>query len=318
MVSSLKTLLGAIAFCLLSLTTFAEDAVFQVEKADGTFGQYRLLPVVHEPEHEQTVQLRLNEEKVSAPLPATYQIPSRYLSSVQDQGSRSTCAYFATLAAMETHYLRAGRRTKLSEECLAGVRNWMYDQGGNYRGRDKPSFRPDANGDFPISIVMTIMQNGVPVAGRYSSASCVYNGSNPRGSAVSLANYQNSVASSPNPRSAYGKGEDFYHNTNPTIGTIKSLIANNIPVVVGILVYQRFSSTSSWIYDPQKDTSNRLTGGHAVMLMGYTTQNNKTVFLFKNSWGRSWGQRGYGTLDEGLLIKSWSYQSNFDFITSLY
>lgn len=33
-------------------------------------------------------------------------------------------------------------------------------------------------------------------------------------------------------------------------------------------------------------------GGHAVLLVGYNEE--KKVFLFKNSWGPEWGQAGYG------------------------
>lgn len=43
----------------------------------------------------------------------------------------------------------------------------------------------------------------------------------------------------------------------------------------------------------QKCSRQELTcGGHAVLLVGYNDE--KGVFLFKNSWGEEWGQRGYG------------------------
>jgi C1A family cysteine protease len=38
----------------------------------------------------------------------------------------------------------------------------------------------------------------------------------------------------------------------------------------------------------------RLEGGHAVMAVGY--DDNARRLLIRNSWGPSWGDRGYGTL----------------------
>ena len=35
----------------------------------------------------------------------------------------------------------------------------------------------------------------------------------------------------------------------------------------------------------------RLLGGHAVLLVGYNK--SKKVFIARNSWGTSWGDRGY-------------------------
>jgi C1A family cysteine protease len=35
----------------------------------------------------------------------------------------------------------------------------------------------------------------------------------------------------------------------------------------------------------------RLLGGHAVLLVGY--DKNKKVFIARNSWGTSWGIKGY-------------------------
>jgi hypothetical protein len=328
MISSRKLAFGALALAgslaLLTQTyAYADESyspVQVIQKNDGSVGIYRLLPLQDEPDHELEVQQRLEQSvNALAAVPSKYQIPSSYIPNSRDQGARSSCAYFATVGLLESYYLRNAprKRIKLSEECLLDVRNWMYDQGRAYGGRDRPAMRPDSNGDLPVSIIRTVTNNGVPLAASYRSANCIYNGNDHDGSAVSLSNYLVATASSPNPRSTFGKGVSFRYNSNPTIADIRNEIASNRPVEVAIIVYQRFMGTHNWSYNPATDTMGSIIGGHAVILVGYQVVGGKTVFFFKNSWGSAWGQSGYGTIDESLLIKSWGLQRNFDFITSL-
>ena len=71
-------------------------------------------------------------------------------------------------------------------------------------------------------------------------------------------------------------------------------LSNGYPVIMGFHVYTSFMSanvarTGNMPY-PNVNRE-RLLGGHAVLLVGY----NKTrkVFIARNSWGTSWGDRGY-------------------------
>ena len=76
-------------------------------------------------------------------------------------------------------------------------------------------------------------------------------------------------------------------------GFIDSL-SNGFPIIMGFNVYTSFMSasvarTGNMPYPNTK--REKLLGGHAVLLVGY----NKTrkVFIVRNSWGESWGDRGY-------------------------
>jgi C1A family cysteine protease len=313
-----KALLAASAVAGLSFSTqaLAADLTHQVLKSDGEVATYQFLPVQYDAAHEQVVQARKVLALSDFGTPASYQIPHSKLPAIRDQGQRGTCAYFATTGILETYYMAqssANKSITLSEECLVDLRNWESDT-ATYTDSDKPAQRPDPNGDLPNSIVQTISKYGMPLAKSYGSVSCSYDGSNQNGNDVALTDYTSIFSSGAS--KAYGKGISFAVNMSPTIATIKALIAKNIPVEVGILVYNEYMNVSDWRFDATQDTDSNLAGGHAVQLVGYTSSGGKTIFTFKNSWGASWGTGGYGTMDDAILTHSWGYDPNFDFIVS--
>ena len=84
----------------------------------------------------------------------------------------------------------------------------------------------------------------------------------------------------------YERVEDFN-------GCIDAL-TNGYPVVIGFHVYQSFMSntvarTGNMTYPNKK--REKLLGGHAVLLVGY--DKTRKVFIVRNSWGESWGDKGY-------------------------
>ncbi len=312
-----------VASILSSLTVLQAhaDSTASIVKADGSIGSYRLLPVHYDPAHAAQVLARLSGESSRAldSLPSQHQIPTQILPPIRDQGQRGTCAYFATVGILETYYMNHSSSfgsTRLSEECLVDVRNWMVDNSSAYTGDDKPDERPDPNGDLPQSIIKTIAYYGVPEAKSYGpSLSCVYDGNNQAGGDVSMNDYVSIFSTGSS--SAFGKNLRFNFNQAPTIDTVRALIAANIPVEIGILVYNEYMYGSDWRFNPKQDTDENIAGGHAIMLTGYTTSAGKTIFTFKNSWGASWGTSGFGTLDDALVVKSWSYDPSFDMTVSV-
>jgi C1A family cysteine protease len=84
-----------------------------------------------------------------------------------------------------------------------------------------------------------------------------------------------------------------YYNVPQNEVAIKTSLAQGYPVVFGFSVYDSFESNkvaeNGIVPMPSKDES--LIGGHAVVLVGY--DNQKRVFIVRNSWGDSWGDEGY-------------------------
>jgi hypothetical protein len=312
----------AVFSSLLSFATISQaqaDPTAQVVKTDGSVVNYKLLPVHHDLQHDAEVKARLFSQMTRfSALPSSHQIPTKMLPPIRDQGNRGTCAYFATVGILETYYMGQSSsfgKTRLSEECLVDVRNWMFDNTDSYTGDDKPDQRPDPNGDLPQSIIKTISYYGVPEAKAFGDVSCAYNGNNEQGGSVSIDDYKGIFAQGAS--KAYGQNLQFQFDSKPTINSVKALISANIPVEIGVVVYNEYMSSINWRFNPKLDTDDNIAGGHAIMLTGYTVSNGKTIFTFKNSWGPTWGKSGFGTMDEDLVAHSWGYDPSFDMTVSV-
>ena len=93
---------------------------------------------------------------------------------------------------------------------------------------------------------------------------------------------------------------------------IKSL--DNQPVAVAIEVQSDFQSYSSGIYKPRNSScGNGL--NHGVLAVGYNTE--ESYFIVKNSWGTSWGDKGYIKMAIGTGRGTCGIANKWDAIPSL-
>jgi cathepsin B len=79
-------------------------------------------------------------------------------------------------------------------------------------------------------------------------------------------------------------------STPKSVADIKREISTGGPIVMVLIVYQDFMSYSSGIY--VRKSSNML-GGHAVVGVGYGSENGIDYWIGQNSWGSNWGESGY-------------------------
>jgi len=93
-------------------------------------------------------------------------------------------------------------------------------------------------------------------------------------------------------------------NVSQNINTMKNSLIQGHPFVVGIQVFEEFETAkvaSTGIVPMPGPTSSNL-GGHAVVCVGYTTKDNKNYWIMRNSWGSSWGDKGYFYLPQEYLL----------------
>jgi C1A family cysteine protease len=82
---------------------------------------------------------------------------------------------------------------------------------------------------------------------------------------------------------------------------VMSALASSKPVVIGFSCYSSLDTAEvdkTGIVPMPKKTDRQI-GGHAICLTGYDAKTK--LFEFKNSWGSSWGNAGYGYLPFGYL-----------------
>ncbi len=85
----------------------------------------------------------------------------------------------------------------------------------------------------------------------------------------------------------------LYQRLIQDLNTMKGCIASGFPFVFGFTVYEAFEGpevAKSGIV-PMPKSRERALGGHAVMAVGYDDDTEQ--FTIRNSWGTSWGLKGY-------------------------
>jgi C1A family cysteine protease len=85
----------------------------------------------------------------------------------------------------------------------------------------------------------------------------------------------------------------LYQRLIQDLGTLKGCFVSGFPFVFGFTCYQSFESPAvakSGIL-PMPASGEQVVGGHAVVCVGYDDPSR--TFLIRNSWGTSWGLKGY-------------------------
>jgi len=110
------------------------------------------------------------------------------------------------------------------------------------------------------------------------------------------------------------------------LNQIKTNLAAGLPSMFGFTVYSSISQADTTGKIPFPVKKEKILGGHAIVAVGYDENmkikntnpggvETKGALLIRNSWGKSWGDKGYGWLPYDYVLKElavdwWSLLKN--------
>ena len=222
---------------------------------------------------------------VAGPAPNVYTLSTP---AVRNQGSIGSCTAFCGTETYEIlyYYAHGSFPTTLSPAFLYYCERVKIQ---------KQSISAD-NGASMANIPQSLQLYGLCLESMYaypsSDKSTAYN------TAPAAADFTNALGYE------IGKAKTSYARINSgDTAAVKNLLRNNIPVMVGLNVYdnskyQYFEglNTKGYTYNPLTTSGSlvsglQLLGGHATPIIGY--DDTKKAFLVQNSWGTNWGNKGF-------------------------
>jgi len=91
-----------------------------------------------------------------------------------------------------------------------------------------------------------------------------------------------------------------YQRIPQSLASMKGCLASGYPFVFGFTVYENFPFDTKTGDIPMP--TGGVLGGHAVLAVGYDDTTHQ--FVFRNSWGKSWGKGGYAFMPYAYLLDS--------------
>lgn len=216
------------------------------------------------------------------------------MSPIKDQGRLGSCVSFATAAAKEWSEFK-----ELQKRISEGAKRWEINRRTRwtdvseswiYWNCKKIDPWPNEEGTS-IRYAMKILKDlGVP-----PERLMKYNDDQ-------TPDEPSIIASK---RAFLGKIDSYWRVSN--LLELKAALATQ-PLPIGVPVFEEFFTPKDGVISYPANPDN-IYGGHAICVVGY---DDKTELVkFKNSWGISWGQSGYGYLTyqyiQDFLWDAWTF-----------
>ena len=205
---------------------------------------------------------RLSSRPTKPAIPLTIDL-SHYMPLPGNQGTQGSCVGWAVAYAKSYQ--------ENIERIQSGNRKLMHSPSYIYNQIVLPG--QCGNGSYISDALQLIKSNGIPLLSDfpYSQSNCT-------------------TMPSQEVNSAAIKRKAINWKTVDLGDTsiIQDLLANALPVIVGIKVYDNFFAYRGGIYDTPTGSDN---GGHAMVIVGF--DKDKNAYKLINSWGQSWGDNGY-------------------------
>jgi len=244
------------------------DAQFGLTKfSDYTTEEFKAYSTCHKPKKSGQLQKECwdfdpSAQQLNAPDSIDWRTKGA-VTVVKDQGQCGSCWSFATTGTLEgANFLKWGDLVSLSEQNLIDCSGKCCYNDGCDGGRS----------DWAIEYV--VLNKGIDTEESYKytakDGNCKFKPENVGGNASHCVTIT--------------KGDE--NALKEAVGTIG-------PIAVAIAVDNAWANYKSGVFTDNKcpNTENQLS--HAVLAVGYGTENGQDYWIVKNSWGLTWGDQGY-------------------------
>lgn len=227
---------------------------------------------------------------------------SSYCTSIKDQGMLGSCTAFASVSAVEYLHKRYGG---IKTDDIFSERFTYYATRVNVL-----NWAPEDSGAYVRDAVKSLVKFGTCLEKTFAyNSDCK---TPPSQSAYSEALKYQAIS--------YARFEDGKSpaERSTLINSLKVNLDAGLPIIAGFVCYSNIWNAAQGVIPK---SNGQIIGGHAILIVGY--DDSKQLFKFKNSWGESWGDRGYGYLPyeyyfQGDMFDLWSiHKSELEDIKSV-
>lgn len=238
--------------------------------SDMTFSEFMGEKLMAPQNCSATSFLKLKSKFLTAAIPESYEWNDYgMVTPVKNQGSCGSCWTFSTVGTMESHWniLGKGKNITFSEQQLVDCAG-AFDNHG-------------CNGGLPSHAFEYIRYHGLQLEATYP-----YTAKNGK------------CVNKPELNVAYCK----YGSFNITQGDEEQLaerLYNVGPMAVSFQVITGFKNYAGGVYTHKNCGKTTKDVNHAVLATGYGVEKGVKFWNIKNSWGASWGVKGYFKIERG-------------------
>jgi len=238
-------------------------------------------------------KLGLSLKKKDDSLPSKADL-RQWCSEITDQGNLGSCTAHAGMGIVEYFQQRA------FDKHIDGSRLFLYKTTRNLMGITGDT------GAYLRSTMGALVLCGVPAENYWPYTDGKDFDNDPPAFVYSIADNFEAIK--------YFCHDPMGQNFQPknVLASVKQWIATGIPSMFGFYVFPSFQSSNIKGAIPYPSPGEQAEGGHAVVAVGYdddfkitNTKSNKQTtgaLLIRNSWGKDWGDNGYGWLPYDYIL----------------